>query len=117
MARAGDLIDEPGCEINPVFITIGPERDTVEELAGWSDSVHPDLVALTGSPEEIKAAADAYKVYYQKAHVEGSAAGYLMDHTAFFYLMTPERGITAMFRHEATAEDLATDIERVVRAL
>ncbi|HLS19961.1 MAG TPA: SCO family protein [Paracoccaceae bacterium] len=117
MAHAVDVLEERGVEIKPVFITIDPERDTVEELAGWADSVHPDLVALTGSPEEIKAAADAYKVYYQKAHVEGSAAGYLMDHTAFFYLMTPERGITAMFRHEATAEDLATDIERVVRAL
>lgn len=117
MAHAVDVLEERGVEIKPVFITIDPERDTVEELADWADSIHPDLIALTGSPEEIKTAADAYKVYYQKAHVEGSAAGYLMDHTAFFYLMTPGRGITAMFRHEATAEDLATDIERVVRAL
>lgn len=117
MAHAVDVLEERGIEIKPVFITIDPERDTVEELADWAGSVHPDLVALTGTPGEIKTAADAYKVYYQKAHVEGSAAGYLMDHTAFFYLMTPEHGVTAMFRHEVTAEGLATDIERVVAAL
>lgn len=116
IAHAVDVLEERGVEIKPVFITIDPERDTVEELAGWADSVHPDLIALTGSPAEIRTAADAYKVYYQKAHVEGSAAGYLMDHTAFFYLMTPEHGITAMFRQDVTADGLATDLERVVAA-
>lgn len=117
MASAVDALEDHGVRIKPVFITIDPERDTVEELADWADSVHPDLIALTGSADEIKTAADAYKVYYQKAHIEGSAAGYLMDHTAFFYLMTPEHGITAMFRHQVTADGLATDIERVLAAL
>ena len=116
MSRAVDILAERGVEVTPVFITVDPERDTPEELAKWAAAVHPDLVALTGSPQDIRAAADAYKVYFQKAEVEGSAAGYLMNHTSYFYLMTPEAGITAMFRHDVTPEDLASDIGRVLEA-
>ena len=117
IARAVDILAEDGIEVTPVFITIDPERDTPEALAQWAAAVHPELVALSGSPEDIRAAADAYKVYYQKAEVEGSAAGYLMNHTTYFYLMTPGKGITAMFRHDVTPEGLASDIRRVLDAL
>ena len=117
MSRAVDILAESGVEVTPVFITIDPERDTPDELAQWAEAVHPDLVALTGSAEDISTAADAYKVYYQKAELEGSAAGYLMNHTSYFYLMTPRRGITAMFRHDVTPEGLAADIERVLAAI
>ena len=116
IAQAVDILAERGVEVTPVFITIDPERDTPEELTEWSAAVHPDLVALTGSPEDIRAAADAYKVYYQKAEMEGSAAGYLMNHTSYFYLRTPEDGIAAMFRHDVTPEGLAGDIQRVLAA-
>jgi protein SCO1 len=116
MAQAVDILAERGVTVTPVFITVDPERDTPDELARWAAAVHPDLVALTGSADAIRAAADAYKVYYQKAEVEGSAAGYLMNHTSYFYLMTPGKGITAMFRHDVTPEGLAADIERVLGA-
>lgn len=117
MAQATDILAEDGTELTPVFITIDPERDTPEELGEWAEAVHPDLVALTGSAEDIRAAADAYKVYYQKVEPEGSAAGYLMNHTSYFYLMTPREGLAAMFRHDITPEALASDIERVLAAL
>ena len=117
MAQATDILAEDGTGLTPVFITVDPERDTPEELGEWAEAVHPDLVALTGSAEDVRAAADAYKVYYQKVEPEGSAAGYLMNHTTYFYLMTPGEGLTAMFRRDVTPEGLASDIERVLAAL
>lgn len=116
MAQATDLLAEQGITLTPVFITIDPARDTVEEMARWAPSVHPDMVALTGSAEDIRKAADAYKVYYQKVQLGDSAASYLMNHTTFFYLMTPEKGLTAMFRHEVTPDALVSDIARVLAA-
>ena len=116
MAQAVDILADAGVGVTPVFVTIDPERDTPDELAEWAAAVHPDLVALTGTPEQVRAAADAYEVFYQKAEVEGSAVGYLMNHTSFFYLMTPQKGITAMFRNDVTAEGLAADIQRVLAA-
>lgn len=117
MVDAVDLLAERGISVKPVFITIDPARDTPEELSFFAEAMHPGMVALTGSAEEIRAAADAYKVFYQRVDVEGSAAGYLMNHTGYTYLMTPERGITALFRREFPPEQIADDIEKVLAEL
>ncbi len=117
MAQATDILAGEGVALKPVFITVDPERDTPEALGEWTAAVHPDMVGLTGSAEDIRAAADAYKVYYQKVEPEGSGAGYLMNHTSYFYLMTPDHGLAAMFRHDIKPEGLAADIKRVLAAL
>ena len=117
MAQAVDILAEQGIEVTPVFITVDPERDTPEALADYAEAMHPEMVALTGTPDEIKAAADAYKVFYQKVETPDSAAGYLMNHTSYFYLMTPEQGLTALFRRDVTPESLASDIARVLAAV
>jgi protein SCO1/2 len=114
MAGAVDILAEQGIEVTPVFITVDPERDTPEALAGYAEAVHPQMIALTGTPDEIRAAADAYGVFYQKVEMEDSAAGYLMNHTSYFYLMTPEQGLVALFRRDVTPESLASDIARVL---
>jgi protein SCO1 len=116
MAQAVDILAEQGIDLTPVFITVDPERDTPEALADYAEAVHPKMVALTGTPEEIDAAADAYKVFHQKVEMEDSAAGYLMNHTAYFYLMTPGQGLVALFRRDVTPESLAADIARVLAA-
>jgi protein SCO1/2 len=116
IAEAVDILAGQGIEVTPVFITVDPERDTPEALADYAEAVHPRMVALTGTPDEIRAAADAYKVFYQKVEMEDSAAGYLMNHTSYFYLMTPEQGLTALFRRDVTPESLASDIARVLAA-
>lgn len=117
MAAAVDMLAEDGIEVKPVFITVDPARDTPEALAKWTDLVHPRLIGLTGTPEEIRTVADEYRVYYQKVELDDSAVGYVMDHTTYYYLMTPGQGLTAMFRDEITPDGLASDIERVLAAL
>ena len=66
-AQAVDLLAERGYEVRPVFITVDPARDTPEIMAEFTDYMHPAMVGLTGSSEQVKAAAQAYKVYYAKA--------------------------------------------------
>jgi protein SCO1/2 len=117
MAQAVDLLDEQGIDVTPVFITVDPERDTPGALADYAEAVHPKMVALTGTPEQIKQAADAYKVFYQKVEMPESAAGYLMNHTSYFYLMMPDKGLVALFRRDVTPESLALDIVRVLAAV
>lgn len=117
MVDVVDLLAERGISVKPVFVTIDPERDTPEELSYFAEAMHPGMVALTGSAEEIRVAADAYKVFYQRVDVEGSAAEYLMNHTGYTYLMTPEQGITALFRREFPPEQIADDIAKVLAEL
>lgn len=115
MVDAVDVLAERGIEVRPVFVTIDPARDTPEALAPFVEAMHPKMVGLTGDEAAIKVAADAYKVFYSRVDVEGSAAGYLMNHTGFTYFMMPD-GIAALFRRGFPAEEMAGEIERVLKA-
>lgn len=117
MADVVFALDEKGIDVRPVFVTVDPARDTAPELAAYVEAMHPKMIGLTGTDDEIKAAADAYKVYYQRVDVEGSAAEYLMNHTGFTYLMTPEKGITAAFRNGFSPDQIAADVEATLNAL
>ena len=71
--------------VQPIFITIDPERDTVETMAAYAKHFHPDLLALTGTPAQTTAVAKAYGVYARKASDGGDGGDYLMDHTGQIY--------------------------------
>jgi protein SCO1/2 len=113
MASAVDLLDAQGFRVKPVFITIDPARDTVEAVGYYAEAMHPRMVGLTGSEAEIKAVANAYKVYFERVNLEDSAAGYLMNHTTFTYFMMPD-GIRAVFRNKYPPEEMAGEIARIL---
>lgn len=117
MTQALDLLAEtaPGkaAAVLPVFITVDPARDTVEALASYAEHFHPRLLALTGTEEEVAAAAKAYRIYYQKVE-DASASDYLMDHSSVIYLMAPDGSYLTHFTHASSAEDIAEGLaERV----
>ena len=107
-AEAADILEEMGHEVNPVFITVDPDRDTVEVMADYAEVFHPRMQALTGSEDQVKAAAQAYKVYYQ-AH-DKTDDYYLVDHTTFTYLMLPGSGFADFFRREESADQIAARV-------
>jgi protein SCO1/2 len=86
ISSAIDLLGRAGDAVQPVFITVDPERDTVEHLADYVTAFHPRLVGLTGTPDQIRHVATAYKAYYAKAEI-GGGEDYAIDHTAFIYLV------------------------------
>ena len=106
MSQALDALGPLADRVRPIFITVDPERDTVEAMADYAPNFHENLVALTGTAEQVAAAAKAYRVYYAKAEAEG-VEGYLMDHSGFIYLMDREGKYLANFSHNATAEDMS----------
>jgi protein SCO1/2 len=71
--------------LQAVFITVDPARDTPELMKTYLSSFDPRIVGLSGTEEEIAAAAKAYKIYYRKVPTEGS--DYTMDHSATLFLM------------------------------
>jgi protein SCO1/2 len=113
MASAVDLLDEQGFDVTPVFITIDPERDTPEALAHYAEAMHPRMVALTRTEAEIKAAADAYKIYYERVDLADSAADYLMNHTTFTYFVMPD-GVRTLFRNGFPPEEMAGEVARIL---
>ncbi len=106
MAAAADILAEQGLDVGTAFITIDPARDTPAVLADFTDNLHPDMIGLTGSDEQIAAAAKAYRVFYQKAPGDDPAF-YLMDHSAFGYLMTTGNRFLEVFRHGTSPTEMA----------
>ena len=106
MAEALDIIGPAADRIVPVFISVDPERDTPEQMAMYVRHFHPALVGLTGSADQVAAAAKAYRVYYAKATEEGSDEGeYTMDHTSIVYLMGPDGKFRTHFSGHATSPE------------
>src|SRR5688572_4191890 len=73
-------------QVQPIFVTIDPERDTPAVVGEFTRAFSSDLLGLTGTPEQIAAAAKAFAVYYQKGEV-GAGGGYMMDHSRAAFLM------------------------------
>ncbi|MGC3938032.1 SCO family protein [Roseobacter sp. EG26] len=107
-AEAVDVLAERNISITPVFISIDPKRDTPEVVGDFAENLHERMIGLTGSPEQVKAASEAYRTYY-KAH-DGDDDYYLVDHSTFSYLVMPEAGFVEFFRREATAQDVADTV-------
>ena len=82
MGQAVDELGDLGNEVQPLFITVDPVRDTVAALAEYVPTFHPRLVGLTGSDEQIHDAAKAYRVYYRLNEPDEDGA-YLVDHTSY----------------------------------
>jgi protein SCO1/2 len=96
--------DQAG-QVVPVFFTVDPARDTIEQLADYAPHFHPRLIALTGTDDEVKAAAKAYRVYYAIPAKEDDS--YAVDHSTFIYLMGPDGAYRAHFSHNTTPEEIA----------
>ncbi|TKA95589.1 SCO family protein [Cereibacter changlensis] len=113
-AEAVDILEEQGIEVTPVFISVDPKRDTPEVMADFAEAMHPRMIALTGSEEQVKAASQAYKTYYRVQDPEEEY--YLVDHSTFTYLMIPEKGFMDFFKREATADEMAERVSCFVNA-
>lgn len=99
--------------VQPLFITVDPERDTVEELAGFLSDFHPRLLGLTGTVDEIRAVADSYKVYFAKRE-QPDTTDYLMDHQAIIFVMDPEGNYVRLFSSRDKPEDIAKSLASVL---
>jgi protein SCO1/2 len=109
MAAALDELGGDADKVQPLFITVDPERDTVPVMADYVPSFHPRLQGLTGSDAQVRGAAKAYRVYFAKGKDEGDGA-YLMDHSSFIYLIDPEGNYVTHFSPMTAPEEMARRI-------
>ena len=109
ISQALDALGPAAEGIQPVFITVDPERDT-KALADYVAAFHPSLVGLTGSPEEIRKVANSYKAFYVKVPDERSGE-YSIDHAGVIYLMG-RNGEYLGFMPPQTGPDRLTEVLR-----
>ena len=93
--------------ITPIFITVDPDRDRPAPLARYVGLFSPKLVGLTGDPAQIAVVIRAYRVYVEKVPPASPGAPYLVNHSAFMYLMSPAGKLAAIFPPDIKTADLA----------
>lgn len=108
MGRAIDLLGQEGEAIQPIFITVDPERDTAEHLATYASLFHPRLVALTGELPAIRKVARDYKASFAKA--DTGYGQYTVDHSAYVYLMARDGTYLGFFPPNTAADRMVTMI-------
>ena len=107
-AEATYLLEEQGKEITPIFISVDSQRDTPEVVKEFAANMHERMIGLTGSPEQVRAASQAYKTYYNRQ--EGDDEFYLIDHSTLSYLTLPEHGFVEFFRRDLAPDQLADSV-------
>jgi cytochrome oxidase Cu insertion factor (SCO1/SenC/PrrC family) len=106
MGQAVEQLGPAGEAVQPIFITVDPERDTPAHLKDYMPLFHPRFVGLSGDAAAIRAAARAYRVYYEKVEREDKS-DYTVDHSAFIYLMGRDGEYLGFFPPGTSAERLA----------
>lgn len=101
-------------KIQPIFISIDPERDGPEQLKQYVDNFHPRLIGLTGTVDEIAAVAKKYLIIYNKRESPGFSE-YLIDHSRQGYLFGPDGEPIALLPFDGTPQQVADEIKRWMR--
>ena len=113
LAQVKKLLGPEGEKLQPLFVTIDPERDTPELLANYMANFGPGFIALRGTVEETQAAATSFKAFFSK--IKGKdPSSYTMDHTAGAYVFDPQGRIRLFVRYGQPIEAWVSDLKQIM---
>jgi protein SCO1/2 len=105
------LAPEELAQVKTVFVSVDPERDDPARLKAYVEFFHPSMVGVTGNAEEIAIAAKKYGAVYARQEV-GGGAGYVVDHSAWTYVVAPDGRLAGRIPHGATVEQTLAEIRK-----
>jgi protein SCO1 len=111
LTRARQQLGKDAHRLRIVFVTVDPERDTPERLREYVKAFGGNFVAATGTPEQLAQARKAYGVVAEKRVVSGTSAAYLIDHSAFVYVVDQAGRLRLMFPFGMSVEDMVHDFK------
>ncbi|MFK4003118.1 SCO family protein [Qipengyuania sp. NPDC077563] len=103
-----------GAKVQPLFVSVDPERDTPAVLTEFTDAFHPRLIGMTGSKEQLDKVTSEFAVFYSKGE-ETENGGYLMDHSNQTYLFGPDGEPLALLPTADGPEAVAAELAKWVR--
>ena len=110
-AYVKDIMDEEQIDLNLIFVTLDPLRDTSERLKDFSEYIHDSMISLTGSNEQIEALKKAYGVFGKSNMVDNKDRSYLLDHSTFSYLVNREGEVLSFFNRRETPDKVVEKIK------
>lgn len=113
MSQVMRRLDKNAAKVQPVFVSFDPARDTLPHLQSYVTAFYPDMIGMTGSPEQIAAAAKQYGVVYFEEPGD-SAAGKLFGHSDFIYLLDRQGRVRALFNNEQSIAAMTDTIQQLL---
>lgn len=114
VADAMDHLGPKAGELQPIFITVDPKRDTPAVVKQYAAAFSPRLIGLTGTPEEIAKVAKEYRVYYAEHRTGPGPNDYSMDHSSILYLMGPDGKFIAPVQADDSGAQMAAEISKLM---
>ena len=114
MATALTEMEASGADIQPILVTVDPERDTPEVMAAYVSNFGERFTGLTGSPAQIAEMAQTYRVFYAKQQNKADPKNYQMDHSAIIYLMGADGKFLKHFSYSTDAKALAAGLKQAL---
>jgi protein SCO1 len=115
MAAALETLGEQGKDIQPVFVSVDPARDTPEVMKSYVENFGPRFIGLTGTMEQVAAMAKTYKVFFEKQEDATAPDQYLMDHSSTIYLMGADGKFLKHFSYTTDAAKLADGLREALQ--
>jgi cytochrome oxidase Cu insertion factor (SCO1/SenC/PrrC family) len=103
-------------KITPIFVTVDPDRDTVEVMKSYISAFHPRLQGLTGTAAQIATIAKAYHIFYAKVPNPSDPADYEMDHASIIYVMGPDGKFLKHFSYTTDVKALSEGLKKVLHS-
>jgi protein SCO1 len=101
-------------QVRPLFISVDPERDTPKVMQQYIESFDPRIVGLTGTPQQIAAAAHEYGAYYVRHSIGPGPNDYVVDHSTYLYVMDPRGRFVRAFDPDASGDQIADVLHTLV---
>ena len=116
LSQVRALLGDAAKRVRVAFITLDPERDTPERLGIYTKAFDPTFIGLTGSAEQLAYVRTMYGVMAEKEAVASTAAGYLIAHSAYTYVIDPSGQLRLLFPFGLSIEEMADDIKQLLRS-
>ena len=117
LTQVADAVDKLGAradQVQPLFITVDPARDTALVVGQYAAAFGPRLDGLTGTAEQVAAVAKEYRVYYAPHRTGPNPGDYTMDHSSILYVMDPQGRFDGVIRADEDADAMAADLSKLV---
>lgn len=111
VAQVMDDLGPDASKVQPIFISVDPERDLRLGLTAYTKAFHPTILGLAGDEAATRAAADSFKIFYEREEDPNAPDGYAMSHSPALYLVGPDGDWLRQFAYGTPAADILTDLK------
>ncbi len=108
------LPDNQREQIQGIFISVDPERDTPEKLADYTAFFSPQIIGITGTREQIDRVVRQYGAFYRKVELKDSAIGYAVDHSSRLYLVNRDGQLVKTLLHNSSPQELTASLQAIL---